>query len=955
MPLHDLNRVLIQRNRHKADRAGKLSNRLKPAGLGLLLLFSLLLAAGIISAAALYAQVTNNLPSIEAVETFFNPQDGLILQPSRLYDRSGHTELLTLDNPGALRAYVWLDPQQVIHFSPLLAQAVVALDQPDFWRSSGADWSHWSDPSPRTLAENLVSRLLLWQETDSSLRAVRMRLLAWQMTERYGRERVLEWYLNSASFGRRITGAESAARVYFGKSSADINEAEAALLAGLTNAPALNPHDSPQAAKDLLRTTLGRLETAGLFTVETRQAALDAGVTVQPPAPENTAVSPAFTRLALQQLSVLVSEDRVALGGLQIRTTLDLVEQEQLECALKYQMTRLESTTTEELPSCAAARLLPALPPIDTPLPSDLQVAGILMDPSRGEILALVGKTSLSTGSDVYEDMQGGTVLNPFLAAAAFSRGYNPGSLVWDLPGKPIDDSTPLTRETAVKFRGPIRLRTALISDRVNALEDLLDQLGAQNVWRLAKPLSLENLENAYAPEKILEAGGKVSLVEIAQGMSVFANLGDLYGLQTMPGAALQPSTLLAVEDYYGESLFTKDLIRHQPVLSPPLAYLVHHVLADESLRRAELGYPNPFELGRPAGAKNGASDGGREIWAAGYTPQRTAVIWMGSSVTTPFPASLGIKAAGGVWNAIMRESLTDQPATDWTIPPGVIILEVCDPSGMLPTKTCPSRVKEVFLQGSEPTTVDDLYRTVSINRETGNIATVFTPPGLVEDGVFLSVPENAREWARAAGRVLPPTTYDTIQPGSRSESVKIDQPTLFSLVRGKVAIQGTAGGEDFKNYRLQIGEGLNPREWVEIAQSDTAVTEGLLGEWDTADKDGLYAIRLLVVRKDNRVETALSQVTVDSVPPAVSIINPQDGINVSGLKPVFLQADVTDNSQISRITWLVDGKSIGESLQAPYTLEWDKPQRGTHKLTVEAEDAAGNKTTSTPRTFVVD
>ena len=91
----------------------------------------------------------------------------VILQPSRLYDRTGQTELLTLDNPGALRAYVWLDPQQDVHFSPLLAKAVTTLNQPDFWQSTGADWTHWSDPAPRTLAENLVSRLILWQEDAS--------------------------------------------------------------------------------------------------------------------------------------------------------------------------------------------------------------------------------------------------------------------------------------------------------------------------------------------------------------------------------------------------------------------------------------------------------------------------------------------------------------------------------------------------------------------------------------------------------------------------------------------------------------------------------------------------------------------------------------------------------------------------------------------------------------------
>ena len=88
----------------------------------------------------------------------------------------------------------------------------------------------------------------------------------------------------------------------------------------------------------------------------------------------------------------------------------------------------------------------------------------------------------------------------------------------------------------AVRFRGPIRLRTALISDRLNPLEDLLNQLDARNTWRLVQPLGLNNLENASSPEKLLEGGGSVSLLEIAQGMSVFANLGDLFGVQTFRG-----------------------------------------------------------------------------------------------------------------------------------------------------------------------------------------------------------------------------------------------------------------------------------------------------------------------------------------------------------------------------------------------------------------------------------
>jgi membrane peptidoglycan carboxypeptidase len=954
MDLHEINRILIRRGRHKASIAGRLSSRLKPAGFFALLVLSLIIAGGIIASASLYTWVTSGLPSVQEAAVFFDPQNGLILQPSRLYDRTGQHELFTLDNPGSLRAYVWVDPARDVHFSPLLVQAVTAIAQPDFWQSSGVDWTRWSDLKPHTIAESLADRLLLWREDTSTRRAVRMRLLAGQMTSTFGREKILEWYLNSASFGRRVTGAESAARVYFGKSSMDLNEAEAALLAGLSSAPALNPHDSPQAAVDLLHATLDRLETAGVITADAKQAALSTELTILPPIAYPESSSPAFTRLAIQQLSSLVSEDRAALGGLQIRTTLDLLQQAQLDCTMRAQLGRLEASGVDLIKDCAAARLLPALPPMDAPMSAGVQSAGIVLDSSKGEILALSGKSRLKLSTDTYDNLQGGTVLNPFLAAAAFSRGYSPASLVWDLPEQTNPDA-PILKDSALQYRGPIRLRTAIISDRLIPLENLLNQLGARNTWRLARPLGFDNLENVQSPEKILEGGPSVSLIEVAQGMAVFANQGDLYGLKTIQGATLQPSTLLSVEESSGQQLLEDEPIRKQSVLSAPLAYLVHHVLADETLRRTELGYPNPFEIGRPAGAKFGSADKGKEIWAAGYTPQRTVVVWLGAPEGGSFPASLGIKAAGGVWNAVMRQGLTDQPASDWTMPPGINKMEVCDPSGLLPTKICPSKVTEVFLQGSEPNSPDDLYRSVQINRETGRIATVFTPPGMLEEGVFLSVPDFARDWARAVGKNLPPTDYDTIQSGVVSTKVIISQPDLFSLVSGKVVIRGTAGGEGFQNYRLQVGEGLNPLQWVEIAQGSIPIPDGQLGEWDTTGKNGLFAIRLQVVGAGNRLETALSQVTVDNLPPVITIISPQEGAAVSGAISVFMQADVNDTSPVTSVTWEIDGKPAGESRQAPYTYEWTQPLRGNHSLVVKATDAAGNQGISTPIKFVVE
>jgi len=197
-------------------------------------------------------------------------------------------------------------------------------------------------------------------------------------------------------------------------------------------------------------------------------------------------------------------------------------------------------------------------------------------------------------------------------------------------------------------------------------------------------------------------------------------------------------------------------------------------------------------------------------------------------------------------------------------MPAGVTEMEVCDPSGLLPTADCPNIVREVFLNGSEPIQSDNLFRAFAVNRETGLLATVFTPPDLVEQRVFMILPARARAWAAAAGIPVPPEAYDAIQLAAPNPDVNITSPALFAEVSGRVQITGTAAGEGFQYYRIQVGQGLNPRAWIQIGGNVTApVTNGLLAEWDTDGLGGLYAVQLVVVYGDQRVEMAVIQVTV--------------------------------------------------------------------------------------------
>jgi membrane carboxypeptidase/penicillin-binding protein PbpC len=294
-------------------------------------------------------------------------------------------------------------------------------------------------------------------------------------------------------------------------------------------------------------------------------------------------------------------------------------------------------------------------------------------------------------------------------------------------------------------------------------------------------------------------------------------------------------------------------------VVAPALAYLMNHSLSDETARASNTGVLN---VGTRAALKTGQTVEALDAWAIGYSPSRVVAVWNGTRTTSPLQGDLnGVSPV--LWNALMQVASQNLPREDWSVPEGVSVINVCDPSGMLPTPDCPNVVNEVFLSGNEPIQPDNMYRRYSINRETGLLATVFTLPQLVEERVYLVVPSDARSWAESAGLEIPPASYDVIQAPALNPDVNIASPELFSEVGGVIQVTGTASGTDFASYRVLVGQGLNPGEWIQIGEGDAPITNGSLAEWDTIGLSGLYAVQLQVIRTDQSVDTAIIQVTI--------------------------------------------------------------------------------------------
>lgn len=831
--------ILRARRERRLNKQKRSENRARSAIISGGIILSIFLGVVILLGAFAYADITRDLPSTEILPRLLNPPNGLLLQPTRIYDRTG-TQLLTTFAPSeSPRRYVPVSEQNPQHIPDHLISAVIAAADPQFQRHFGYSLESLTNPDLHpTLAQKLVSGLMLYNEPSSTRRAIRERILAAQITAQFGRTQIIEWHLNSADFGSHAYGIEAAAQLYFGKPASDLTLAESAILAAVSETPALNPLDAPQVALQRGRELLYVMNDLGLApTSEVESALLATPAFQSPPQQTPPITAPAFVNLVLAQLDSSIPRNRLERGGMVVITTLDYDLQMQTTCASEVYAARLAGNPDPES-DCEAARLLPSLPPAVTF--ADSSASALILDPKTGQVLALAGETIQGVETPLVSAHKPGSSFDAFAYLTGFTRGLSPASLTWDIP-----DESNIQNFDGI-YHGPLRLRIALANDYQAPVETLKTQMGIENVIDIASSFGLD-------------LNSDVTMLDIAGAYGVFATQGVYFGQSVNDD--FMPVSVLRVEGVDHSVMLDWSIPQARTVVTPAMAYVMTHVLSDEPARWNTWGRQNPLEIGRPAGVKVGQTPEGNDAWVVGYTPSHVVVAWSGvrgedDRITPRFPAAL--------WNALMQTASANHPADGWGLPQGVAVMTVCDSSGLLPTRECPNLVTEVFLTGSEPTQADTLFREFSINRETGLLATVFTPPELIEDRVYMIVPENAREWARSAGLPIPPSAYDAIQPLPFNPNVNISSPQLFADVNGTVQIIGTAAGEDFMYYRVQVGKGLNPQEWIQVGD-DTfePVENGLLAEWDATGLSGLYAVQLVMVQNDQVVETAVIQVTI--------------------------------------------------------------------------------------------
>ncbi len=957
--------IIDQRERRRTASHRNPANRL---ALSCSSLLALAIALAFLLIALEYTNLTRDLPSVDTLPALVEPPDGLYLQPTRFYDRSGEHLILELQNPAAKAAqYLYYanqtpqDDQSATYANipaSVITTTVAAIDQ-GFWSHPGFLLAGIGENAHNTIAQRLVSALLLQGEPDGIRRALRERLLAAQITDRYGRQKVIEWYLNTVDYGYLVHGIDAAAHVYFNKPASELSLAQAATLAAIAQDPTVDPTHAPEIITERQRRIIWEMLRQRMILPQQAVEAAREEVTFESKAFQGSTlrlsdleprVAPAFVQLAYEQLIARLPHHRLEQGGLRVFTTLDYDLQRQLACASLSQLRMLATASTEtasgQAKDCPAALLLPTMPGGSEAVIGNLKAEGIVLDPKSGEILALVGQLPDGSDTGYLAPHPAGSLSTLFIYMTAFTRGLSPASLLWDIP--PEDTST--VQNFDQQYHGPLRLRMALVNDYLVPADQVLTQVGTENVWRTARQLGLTNPasppgDTSSAPPSPLNLFRTLDLVEISHTFSVFANQGVLAGRtaeiqtgptddQAQPNPSLppvRPNTIFRVDEANGKTIFDWSATQSRPILTPELAYIMTNVLSDETARWPSLGHPNPLEIGRPAAAKISSTLNGDSNWVIGYTPQRFIGVWLGlADQTNDLPANsahLMRDAAAGLWHAITQYSSRYLPFQTFDVPPGLSILQVCDPSGLLPTAACPNVVDEVFLSGNEPVQIDTLYRLVSINRESGRLATIFSPPDLVEPRSYISVPSEAALWAERAGLETPPELYDILPLQIPSwKTTRISSPEMFARVRGKVSITGTASGENLAFYRVQIGQGPNPTLWYQLGEdAEQPAIDQTLATWDASELDGLYAIQLLLVRQDQSAERTTVLVTVDNQPPLVKILAPMTGevVQKSSRPSIVFLADIEENLGIASVVFTVDGRQLAKLIQPPFAVSW--------------------------------
>ncbi len=553
-----------------------------------------------------------------------------------------------------------------------------------------------------TITQQLARSLFLTQDVTLT-RKLKEALLALRIEQIYSKDRILELYLNQIYFGDGAYGIQAAALDLFDKPSAELNLAEASLLAGLPKNPAgYSPRRHPERARRRRDVVIAMMVDHGTIT-PAEAARVDTAALSVVTRQEEIRLGGYFVEHIRRDVIARYGTEALYSGGLRIYTTLDADLQAVAEEALEDRLVRLENNYGFEV-----KRGDPFAPDSVAHIPY-IQGALLAIDVETGGILAMVGGRDFRDSSfnrATQAPRQPGSGFKPFLYTAAIDNGFSPADTLLDAPlvipgagppkilegtDPPVEEPTDWMPENySREYRGRVRLRYALKKSINIPAVKLGIMIGPSTIARYARRMGIST---TMRPVYSLPLGSaEVRLIDLVKAYGVLANQGIL----------IEPHAITRIEDRNGRVL-EKHVGTSQEVLSPQTAYVVTSML--ESVIQSGTGFGvRSLGFTHPAAGKTGTTNDCTDAWFTGFTPHIACGVWTGYDDRQSIGERMtGARVALPIWTDFMKAAHAEFPDDEFPMPPGLEVKRICADTGELASEGCDDVIEEVFLDGEGP------------------------------------------------------------------------------------------------------------------------------------------------------------------------------------------------------------------------------------------------------------
>ena len=700
-----------------------------------------------------------------------------------------------------------------------LRQAVIAIEDADFYHHKGINWKAvvralWANvvkgtvvQGGSTITQQYVKNAYVGAER-TLVRKIQEAHLAWELEQKYSKDKILELYLNDIYFGRGCYGIWTAARKYFGKLPQDLTLAECATLAAVIRSPSYHdPYIRPQEVIERRNYVLRRMQIQGFINAVQRDIAAKEPMNLAPPnVVYEVRRAPYFCDYITERLRQQYKDQTVYRGGLRVYTTIDLALQD------------LAEKTVSEMTSDAGP-----------------DAALVCIDPRTGYIKAMVGGRNYQVSQfnvAASGHRQAGSAFKVFVLTRALADGISPNQTYDSTSPKELlmPDGTKWTvRNYAGRGSGSMTIREATIRSVNVVFAQLIMDVGPARVAEMAKQMGIRS---EVEPNPAIALGG------LYHGVTPL-DMASAYGTLANGGIHAVPRSYYKVTDPNGNVIDEFKPETNQ-VVDPSVVEKVNDILQGV----VSSGTGTAANIGRPQAGKTGTTEDNADAWFVGYTPDLVTAVWVGHPEgRIPMGGMVGGDLPAEIWRVFMKAALKNVPPTPFPKEgarsrneeeerESTVTVTLCDESGMLATQYCPHTHSETFREGRQPTSYCPIHKAVA-NKVPNVVGMTKSAASSTLQGAGYQVASVNQQSSQPAGIVVgqTPAAGSTLAAGA-TVTIYVSTGVVQSTVPDVVGLPEASAKTKIATagFVTAVSYSPGPQPGIVISQSPSGGTQAPVG-----------------------------------------------------------------------------------------------------------------------------